>query len=282
MPKYIDIHAHVNFKAFRDDTDEVIHRALNADTWLFNVGSQYSTSKRAVEMAHEYKEGVYAIIGLHPVHLEESFHDEEETGGEGFMSHKEEFNKEKYLELARDSKVVAIGECGLDYYHLDPLSIEKQKKVLIEQIEVANEVGKPLMLHIRNNPTDNTYNAYKDTAEILKQYAKVSGVSHFFAGSVEDMKRFVEMGIHVSFAGPITYKPKPEICDYVAVIHETPLEFILTDTDSPYVAPVPYRGKRNEPSYVCEIVKKIAEIKNLPESVIAQAIVANAKRLFGI
>ena len=110
----------------------------------------------------------------------------------------------------------------------------------------------------------------------------MKGVSHFFAGNVEDMKRFVAMGIYVSFAGPITYKPKPEICDYVGVIKETPLEFILTDTDSPYVAPVPHRGKRNEPSYVSSIVKKIAEIKNLSEDEVAKAIVANAKRLFKI
>ena len=113
MPKYIDIHCHVNFKTFKEDGDEVIGRALDADTWLFNVGSQYSTSKRAVEIAHKYKEGVYAIIGLHPIHLEEAFHDEDEVGGDGFMSRAEVFDKNKYLELARDPKVVAIGECGL-------------------------------------------------------------------------------------------------------------------------------------------------------------------------
>lgn len=121
-----------------------------------------------------------------------------------------------------------------------------------------------------------------DVYELLKKYPGIRGVSHFFAGSVEDMKRFIEIGIYISFAGPITYKPKIEICDYVRVIKETPLEIILTDTDSPYVAPIPYRGKRNEPIYVCEIVKKIAEIKNIPEEEVAKAIVANAKRLFGI
>lgn len=282
MPKYIDIHCHVNFKTFKEDGDEVIRRALDNDTWLFNVGSQYSTSERAVEIAHKYPEGVYAIIGLHPIHLRESFHDEDEVGGPGFVSRAEEFDKQKYLELAKDPKVVAIGECGLDYYHMDPESIEKQKKAFIEQIELANEIGKPLMLHIRNNPNDTSRNAYFDTCELLKKHAKVKGVSHFFAGSVEDMKRFVDLGFYVSFAGPITYKPKLEICDYVAVIKETPLEMILSDTDSPYVAPMLYRGKRNEPVYVREIVKKIAEIKNLPENVVAEAIVANAKRLFGI
>jgi len=279
-PKYIDIHAHINFKAYKEDGEEVIRRALEADTWLINIGSQDTTSARAIEIAHKYSEGVYACIGLHPIHLEESFHDEEETGGPAFKSRAEIFDKEKYLEMARDPKVVAIGECGLDYYHLDTKSIERQKEIFVKQIEVANAVGKPMMLHIRNNPTDRTYNAYADVAEIMKTHAKVSGVSHFFAGSVEDMKRFVELGIYVSFAGPITYKPKPEICDYIGVIRETPLEYILTDTDSPYVAPVPHRGERNEPVYVCEIVKKIAEIKGLPEEEVANTIVTNAKKLF--
>lgn len=295
MPKYIDIHSHVNFKAFKEDGDAVIQRAFDNDTWVINVGSQYSTSKRAVEIANKYKEGVFAIVGLHPIHLENLFHDDEEIGGEGFATHAEVFDKEKYLELLKDPKVVGIGECGLDYYHLNKDSIEKQKKVFIEQIEMANEVNKPLMLHIRNNLkihpapakvgaplNEGNLNAYADVLEILKKYAKVKGVSHCFAGSVEDMKNFVDFGFYISFAGNITYKIKPELCDYEKVIKETPLDRILTDTDSPYLAPVPYRGKRNEPVYVKEIVKKIAEIKGLPESEVAEAIVANAKWVFGI
>jgi TatD DNase family protein len=149
------------------------------------------------------------------------------------------------------------------------------------------------MLHIRNNPKDKTKNAYYDVYELLKKYPKVAedglpqlpqkrGVSHFFAGDVEDMKRFMEIGVLVSFAGPITFPPKIEICDYEKVIKETPLEMIMADTDSPYVAPMPHRGKRNEPIYIKEIVKKIAEIKNLPEAEIAKAIIKNAKALFDI
>ena len=282
MPKYIDIHCHVNFKIFDGDREEVIRRALDADTWLINVGTQIDTSKKAIELAHKYPEGVYAIIGLHPIHTEESYHDEDEISGPGFKSRAEEFDKNIYRELLQDSKVVAIGECGLDYFHLDPEKIEKQKKTFISQVELAHEVGKPLMLHIRNNPEKKEVNAYADVAEILKKYPGVKGVSHFFAGNVEDMKRFVDIGIYVSFAGPITFKPNLKIADYEKVIKETPLEMILTDTDSPYVAPMPYRGKRNEPSFVREIVKKIAEIKNLPEGEVAEAIIANAKKLFKI
>lgn len=282
MPKYIDIHCHTNFKAFKDDGDMVIERALSLDTWLINVGSQYSTSKRGVEIAEKYNEGVYACVGLHPIHLEESHHDEEEIGGEGFDTHAEVFDKEKYLELARNKKVVGIGECGLDYYHLNLDSIEKQKKVFIEQVELSIEVEKPLMLHIRNNPKDNSQNAYADMAQIFEKYPKARGVSHCFGGSVEDMKRFVDLGIYISFAGNITYKARPEIFDFEKVIKETPLDKILTDTDSPYLSPVPYRGKRNEPMYVCEIVKKIAEIKGLDEEEVAKTIVENANRFFDI
>jgi TatD DNase family protein len=280
MPKYFDIHTHVNFKAFDEDRDAVIQRAIDSGTWMINVGTQVDTSRYAIELAHKYPEGVYACIGLHPIHTEESFHDEDEVSGPGFKSRAEIFDKNIYREMLKDPKVVAIGECGLDYYHMDEKSIEKQKKVFIEQIELAQEFNKPLMLHIRNNSTDHSRNAYFDVYELLKKYPGVKGVSHFFAGTVEDMKRFVEIGIYISFAGAITYKPKPEICDYISVIKETPLEMILTDTDAPYVAPVPYRGKRNEPSYVCEIVKKIAEIKGLTEEETAKTIFANAKRLF--
>jgi len=283
MPRYFDIHTHVNFKAFDEDRDAVTERALEADTWMINVGTQVDTSRIAIDLAHKYPEGIYACVGLHPIHTDKSFHDEKELGegGQEFTSRGEIFNKDIYREMLKDEKVVAIGECGLDYYHMDSESIEKQKKAFIEQIELAQGFDKALMLHIRN-PEDKSKNAYADVAEILAKYPGILGVSHFFAGTVEDMKRFVEMGVYISFAGAITYKPKPEICDYISVIKETPLEFILTDTDAPYVAPMPYRGKRNEPAYVREIVKKIAEIKNLPEPEVAEAIVANAKRLFGI
>jgi TatD DNase family protein len=282
MSKYIDIHAHINFKAFKDDGEAVIARALENDTWLINVGSQFSTSQRAVEIANKYNEGVYAIVGLHPIHLDEQFHDDEEIGGKGFATHAEVFDKEKYLELLKDIKTVGIGECGLDYYHLDKDSIEKQKKAFIEQVELANEVKKPLMLHMRNHKDDKSFNVYTDVLEILKKYAKVKGVSHCFGGNVEDMKNFVDFGFYISFAGNITYKHKVGFPDYEEIIKATPLDRILTDTDSPYLAPMPHRGERNEPVYVKEIVKKIAEIKNLPEEDVAEAIVDNAKKLFGI
>lgn len=278
-PKYIDIHSHVNFKAFDEDRDEVIERALENDTWVINVGTQIDTSRKAVEMANRYKKGVYAIIGLHPIHTGASYHDKKELGDEGaeFTSRGENFDKEKYRELLKDPKVVGIGECGLDYYRCDPEYVEKQKKNFIEQIELANEFGKPLMLHIRNNPADKSLNAYHDSLEILKKYAKVKGDVHFFAGSIEDAKAFLDFGFTLSFTGVITFTT-----DYDEVIKATPLDMIMTETDAPYVTPIPYRGKRNEPLYVKEVVKKIAQIKGLTEEETAQAVLTNAKRVFGI
>jgi TatD DNase family protein len=284
--KYIDIHSHVNFKAFDEDRDEVIKRALEADTWVINVGTQLDTSKKAVEMAHQYGEGVYAIIGLHPIHTGASFHDEKELGegGAEFTSRGEVFDKQAYRELLKDPKTVAIGECGLDYYRMDENSIEKQKKAFVEQIELANEVGKPIMLHIRNNEKrelitgeEGTPNAYMDALELLKKHAKVKGDVHFFAGNTEEAKAFVDFGFTLSFTGVITFTK-----DYDEVIFNTPLDVIMTETDSPYVTPVPYRGKRNEPVYVCEVVKKIAKVKGLTEEEVAKAVIANAKRVFGI
>lgn len=279
MPKYIDIHSHTNFKAFDEDRDEVIRRALDNDTWVINVGTQLDTSKKAVEMAHAYKDGVYAIIGLHPIHTGASYHDTKELGEEGqaFTSRGEIFDKDEYRELLKDPKVVGIGECGLDYYRCTEETIAKQKQAFIMQIELANEFSKPLMLHIRNNPEDKSRNAYMDALEILKEHAKVKGDVHFFAGSLDDAKAYVDFGFTISFTGVLTFTH-----DYDEVVRQTPLDMIMSETDSPYITPVPYRGKRNEPVYVQEVVKKIAEIKGLDEEMVAQTLFNNAKRVFGI
>lgn len=279
MPKYIDIHSHVNFKAFDEDRDEVIKRALDNDTWVINVGTQVDTSRKAVAMANQYKEGVYAIVGLHPIHTGASFHDEKElgVGGTEFTSRGEVFDKDAYREFLRDLKVVAIGECGLDYFRCDTEYIEKQKKAFITQIELANEFDKPLMLHIRNNKEKPEFNAYMDALDILKKYAKVKGDVHFFAGGTEEAKAFTDFGFTLSFTGVITFTT-----DYDEVIKNTSLDMIMSETDSPYVTPTPYRGKRNEPSYVREVVRKIAKIKNLPEDEVAKAIIKNAQRVFRI
>ena len=282
MPKYIDIHSHVNFKVFDEDRDAVIKRALADDTWVINVGTQVDTSRDAVSLTSQYESGVYAIVGLHPIHTGASYHDEKELGEGGveFTSRGEVFNKDIYREFLKDPKVVGIGECGLDYYRCTPESIEMQKKAFIEQIELANETNKPLMLHIRCGSKDKTKQegqAYTDALEILKAHAKVKGDVHFFAGDWSDAQGYLDFGFTLSFTGVITFTH-----DYDEVIRNTPMSMIMSETDSPYVSPVPYRGKRNEPMHVSEVVKKIADIKGLSLDEVSEAIIANAKRVFNI
>lgn len=287
MPKYIDIHAHTNFVSFGEDRDEVVNRALDNDTWVINIGTQYDTSKVAVEMTEEYKDGVYACVGLHPIHTSASYHDESELGNEGkeFTSRGEIFDKERYKELIKNNKVVGIGECGLDYYHMSEDTVEKQKKAFIDQIELANELDLPLMLHIRNSNDRLDTNAYFDTLEILRQYAKVKGVIHFFAGTLADAQAFIDFGFYISFAGVITYPPKkndPRHINYEETIRSLPLDKIMADTDSPYVAPVPHRGTRNEPLYIKDIIAKIAQIKGLDDKVVSSQIILNINSLFNL
>jgi TatD DNase family protein len=286
--KYIDIHSHVNFKAFDEDRAEVMARANEAGVIVINVGTQVDTSLKAVEMANEYPD-VYAIIGLHPIHTGASYHDEKELGegGKEFTSRGESFDKDAYREMLKNPKVVGIGECGLDYYHMDEDSIEKQKRDFIAQIELANETDKALMMHIRNNTDQKVSSAYMDALELLKiHYRPKDGIvradSHFFAGNMAEAEALLDFGCTLSFTGAITYPPKKDGSgtNYAEIIAMTPLDRIMTETDCPYVAPVPYRGKKNEPSYVVEIVKKIAEIKGLPEEEVAEQIMANAKRIF--
>jgi len=277
-PEYIDCHTHVNFAAFDEDRTEVITRTLESETWMINVGTQKDTSESAVELASQYESGVYAIVGIHPIHTGKSFHDVDELGSSGgdingFNSRGEEFDSDFYKTLAQNEKVVGIGETGLDYFRLEKGSREKQQEIFIKHIELANSVNKPLMLHIR--PSREDTDSYKDALEILKKYAKVPGDAHFFAGSVEDAKKFLDIGYFVSFTGVITFTS-----DYDEVIRYMPLESILSETDAPYVAPVPHRGKRNEPLFVQEVVKKIAEIKDLPFEKVKEQMVENAFRFF--
>lgn len=287
MPKYIDIHAHVNFVLFDEDQKEVLRRALDNDTWVINIGTQLDTSLKAVEIAKKYKCGIYATIGLHPTHTSSSYADQDELGvySKEFATHGEVFDKENYRKLYKEGKVVAVGECGLDYFHIKKGELEKQKEAFIAQIELANELNLPLMLHLRNSEEDLSTSAYQDALEILKKHTKVKGVVHFFAGELKDAIDFIDFGFYISFAGVITYPPKknnPRGIDNDQIIKQVPLDRIFADTDSPYVAPVPNRGKRNEPVYVKDIVVKIAEIKNVPTEEAALQIVKNAQKLFNI
>ncbi len=269
--KYIDIHAHVNFAAFNGDCEEVVRRAQEAGVAMINVGTQKDTSASAVALAEKY-DGVYAAVGLHPIHTDASHHDAEElgTGSKEFTSRGEAFDYDYYKKLAAHHKVVAVGECGLDTFRDSEVGkLEKQKEVFRKHIALAIEVKKPLMLHIRS--------AYAHAYGILKEYLEARGNLHFFAGTVEESKPFLERGFSFSFTGVITFTRQ-----YDAVIRYLPLEQIMSETDCPYVAPVPHRGRRNEPAYVVEVAKKIAEIRGEDAEKVRVQLLENARQFFGI
>ncbi len=275
-PQLIDAHAHVNFSAFDADREETVKRALDAGIWLINVGTQQDTSKSAVELAEKYDEGVYAIVGLHPVHTDKSYHDQAELGegSQSFTSRGEIFDATYYEKLANHPKVVGIGECGLDYFRLEEGSEAKQRESFSAQIALANSVGKPLMLHIRSS--EGKTSAYTDVLAMLRSEDKVKGNVHFFAGTVDEAKAFLDLGFFISFTGVITFAK-----EYEELVRFVPLDRIIVETDCPYVAPVPYRGRRNEPLFVAEVAKKVAEIKSRSFLEVAAATCANTRRLFG-
>jgi TatD DNase family protein len=271
--EYIDIHGHMNFSAYDADREEVIKNTFEKKVAFITVGTQYDTSALALEIAkkHEY---AYAVVGLHPIHTSKSHHDEQELG-EGnteFTSRGEIVNFEKYIILANDAKTVGIGECGLDFYHYEPDLQEKQVQAFIAMIDLANLVRKPLMLHIRNGSGKSAYN---EALKILKERSKVAGNLHFFAGDIKEAKPYLDLGYYFSFTGAITFGN-----NYNEIIKYLPLDRIMTETDCPYVAPIPHRGKRNEPANVIEVVKRIAEIKGLKEDIVKQHVLSNAKSFF--
>ena len=271
----IDTHAHLNFSAYKDDAGEVISRSLENGVWMINVGSQYTTSKRAVETAQKHREGVYAAVGLHPIHLETGLVKIKEDPDEvQFRTKEEKFDYEKYRELAKSPKVVAVGEVGFDYYWKPKTKRrlaefkQKQKEVLLNQIKLAQEVNLPLIFHCRM--------AHDDLIGTIEEAGEeVRGVVHCFTGTPEQAKKYLDMGLYLGFNGIIFKLNLNEI------IKKTPLEKILIETDCPYLTPPQIEG-RNEPLYVKYVAEKIAEIKGLSFKEISKITTQNAKRLFKI
>lgn len=256
--KYIDIHCHINFDDFDLDRSEVITRAREKSIGMIVVGTNLDESKKAVKLAEENSD-IWAIIGLHPTDVQN-----------------EKFDYEAYKKLAEHPRTVGIGECGLDYYRAEHASKALQQEVFEKHITLANEVKKPLMLHLRSgaNPDQN---AYKDALEVIKKHAKVSGDVHFYAGSLEEAHDFIGLGFRLSFTGVITFAR-----NYDEIIKSIPLNMIMSETDAPYVTPAPYRGQRNEPSYVIETAHKITEIRGESLEIVLPHLVDNARKLFGI
>lgn len=292
--RLVDAHSHVNFTAFRDDAEAVILRSLGEGIGVVNVGSQYSTSRRAVEMAEKYPEDVWAIIGLHPIHLFEMEIDEDEDIH--FTSRTEKFDPAVYRELARRTpKVIGIGECGLDYYHVPSgVAWEEfaaiQERVFRAQIDLALELDLPVMIHARDS-ADGSRRAHDDILAILKEYAAagrpVRGDVHCFSGSWKEAERYLELGMFVSFTGIVTYpqrsaEKKAGVPPIIEVARRVPDDRILVETDAPYLAPVPLRGKRNEPAYVRHVAAAIAAAKGLAAEEFEKQLMENFRKLFRV
>jgi len=284
MSILIDTHCHLNFKDFKADADEVIRRTLEGQTAMILVGAEFKTSSRAIDYANKYDTGVYAAIGLHPIHLENILaENHDENGDYKFVTRAEEFDYDAYYNLAQNNKkVVAIGEIGLDYFHIaksqDEASVkEKQKATFKKILLLAHNLDLPVIIHCRE--------AHEDLLPILKEFkenykkddGREWGVIHCFSGDEALAREYIKLGFKISFTGLITFAH-----NWDEVIKNIPLDKIMTETDSPYMTPVPYRGKRNEPLYVKQVVEKIAELKGLKFEEVAEKTYQNARELFRI
>lgn len=251
---FIDTHSHLNFKAFKIDYAQAIERAFDCDVKKIIIpSSNLETSKKAVEIAKNF-ENIYAAIGLHPIHVKD-----------------ESFDEDAYLKLAKSKKVIAVGETGLDYYH-DRTNTELQKEVFNKHLKLASRLNLPVIIHCRE--------AGDDILSILTgQNLLPRGVFHCFSENWSYAQIILEMGFYLSFTGIITFTKNQETFE---VIQNTPLEKILIETDSPYLTPESHRGERNEPAYVVEVAKKIAELKKIPLNIVAEQTTKNAEELFKI
>lgn len=274
MFKFIDSHSHLSFPAYDEDRDEVVTRMISADVGSVDIGTTLQTSRAAVELAQKHGH-IWAAVGIHPGHAPLSdgagelqrYWDKNELreAPEG----PEIFNVEIFRKLLNQSRTVAVGECGLDYFH-KPYNEQAQKKLFKQHIELALENNKPLIVHCRD--------AHDDALAILEEYqGKLKGTVHFFTGNIEQAKKYINLGFYIGFDGPITF-----VNDYDNLIEEIPIDKILIETDCPYATPAPYRGKRNEPSYVIEIAKKIAKLKDISVEEIAQQTTKNTQELFNL
>jgi TatD DNase family protein len=270
--KYIDIHSHLGFEDHGADKIAVINRMKEAGVGTIAVGADLASSIEAVKVATENEE-VWACIGQHPTHNMTEI--EVTHGSLGF-------DEVEFEKLVNNPKVVAIGECGLEYYKLEGSLDEiekiknKQKQDFIKQINFALKYNKALMLHIRDGEVKG--GAFDDAYEMLKDYkGQVRGNVHFFTGKLEMAQKFIELGFTISFVGLITY-----VEDFDKIIKSVPLTSLQAETDAPYVSPVPYRGQRNEPSYVVEVYKKIAEIRGEDPEIVRLQLLENAKRVFNL
>lgn len=252
-----DTHAHYDDARFDEDRDALLSSMPAHNVGLIlNPGCDVETSRKAISFAQKYP-FVYAAVGIHPENINENWNNDLAV----------------IKELAAsEPRVRAIGEIGLDcYWEKDERARARQQVVFAHQMELARELGKPVIVHDRD--------AHADCLEIAQRYKGVPGVFHCFAGSVEMARELLELGYHLSFTGVITFKNARRA---IEVIREVPLDRLMVETDSPYMAPEPYRGRRNSSLYVHRMVETIAEIKGVPVEEVERITTENGKRLFGI
>lgn len=251
---FIDVHAHLNDKKF-ENVGDIIENAKQAKVdKIITSGYDMFSSMECLNIAKKY-DGVFATVGVHPENVDGA----------------EENYLEKLKELCKNKKVVAIGEIGLDY-HFRSDNKDVQKKILIEQIALANELNLPIVVHCRD--------AIGDMLELLKKHRpNRKSLLHCYSGSIESAKEFMKLGFSFSFGGVVTFK---NASNAVNVVINLPIEKIMLETDCPYLAPEPYRGKMNEPKFIPFIAQKIADIKNLSVEEIAEKTTKNAEKMFNI
>ncbi len=262
--RYVDAHCHIQFDQYAHDETELINRMGEENVSGIVVGVDHSSSMKALALAEKH-EHLYASVGLHPNHAgDELFHEDE------------------YRALTKHPKVVAIGECGLDFFRPAEVNEEvkrAQKELLKKHIEFATVLDKPLIIHAR--PSKGSMDAYREVIDVLKEekikYPRLRGDIHFFVGGLEEAKALIALDFTISFTAVITFAR-----DYDEVIKSVPLTSILSETDAPYVAPVSRRGTRNDPLAVIEVVQKIAEIRREDPETVRATLLANAQRLFAL
>lgn len=275
----IDTHCHVQFKAYQDDRKVVLGRCKEKSVVMNAIGTQQSTSQKAVELA-ESRDDVYATIGLHPIQTEKITVEEETTM---FVARGEDFDMEFYDALVRSSdKVIAIGETGLDAYHVpkdQELSavMDKQWGLFLKHVELAQRYDLPLVIHVRD--------AHEELIKRLQeQKVSIRAVVHCFTGNWEQAQAYLDMGFYLGFTGVVTYpikKTNPTVQEQLLeVVDKIPLDRILVETDAPYLAPQAYRGQRSEPWMVEEVVKLFATRRGVSEQEMREVTVRNAKALF--
>lgn len=254
---YIDTHAHLTFPEFEIDRPEVIERAKAARVEaIINIALDDDSIKRSLKLSKEYPDFIFTGAGLHP-------HEASEWNDSTYQ---------KFTALAKEHKIIAIGETGLDY-HYKLSSVDQQKKVFRSFLQMAQELDLPAVIHSRE--------AVQDTINIIREEnkGKLKGVLHCFAGDLELQKAALELGLLISFTNNITY-PKADIIRKAA--ETTPLDRIMIETDCPFLSPQAFRGQRNEPAYVIKVAEKIAEVKGLTVEAVAIATTENARKLFSL